>query len=150
MKASILKEYGGSDNFELTGLPIPSIQTGQIRIKIKAVSFNPVDFQIRKGLSESRSVTSNILGRDLPRIVDEVHEEVADFKKGDKVYCYTCNPGSSGTYTEYICVPSEIVSKKPVSLSHEQAASIPVAGITYFRRTLLFILLEIGAGDFGT
>jgi len=49
MKAILLREYGSSDNFELSDVPIPAIGCGQIRIKIKAVSFNPVDFQIRKG-----------------------------------------------------------------------------------------------------
>ena len=130
MKAIILKQYGSIENFELADLPIPVIQKGQIRIRIKAVSFNPVDYQIRKGLSESSLVTSNILGRDLSGIVDEVHESVHDFKKGDEVICYVCNLASSGTYTEYVCVPSAIVGNKPASLSHEQAASIPVAGIT--------------------
>ncbi len=130
MKAIILKEYGSIDNFEISDLPIPAIQKGQIRIKIKAVSFNPVDYQIRRGSPESRLVTSNILGRDLSGIIDEVDEEVNDFKKGDEVFCYVCNLASSGTYTEYVCVPSAIVAKKPVSLSHEEAASVPVAGIT--------------------
>ena len=130
MKAIILREYGSINNFEIADLPIPAIQKGQIRIKIKAVSFNPVDYQIRKGLPESRLVTSNILGRDLSGIVDEVDEEVNDFKKGDEVFCYVCNLASSGTYTEYICVPSAIVARKPSSLSYEEAASVPVAGIT--------------------
>lgn len=130
MKAIILKEYGSIDNFEIADLPIPTLRKGQIRIKIKAVSFNPIDYQIRRGSPESRLVTSNILGRDLSGIVDEVEEEVNDFKKGDEVFCYVCNLASSGTYTEYICVPSAIVAKKPGSLSHEQAASVPVAGIT--------------------
>jgi NADPH:quinone reductase len=130
MKAVILKGYGSADNFEIADLPIPKTQNGQIRIKIKAVSFNPVDYQIRKGLPEGRLVKSNILGRDLSGIVDEVAADVTDFRKGDEVFCYVCNLASSGTYTEYICVPSELVGKKPVSLSHGQAASIPVAGIT--------------------
>ena len=95
MKAIILKEYGSIDNFEMADLPIPTIPKGQIRIKIKAISFNPVDYQIRKGLQERRLVTSNILGRDLSGIVDEVHEDVNDFKKGDEVVCYACNPASS-------------------------------------------------------
>jgi NADPH:quinone reductase-like Zn-dependent oxidoreductase len=157
MKAIILKEYGSIDNFEMVDLPIPTIKKGQIRIKIKAVSFNPVDYQIRKGMPESTLVTSNILGRDLSGIVDEVDKEVNDFKKGDEVICYVCNLASSGTYTEYICVPSELVAKKPVSLSHEQAASIPVAGITA-RMTLSktkpekskSIFIAGGAGGVGT
>ncbi len=130
MKAIILKEYGDTGHFEMADLPIPKIRKGEIRIKIKAISFNLVDYQIRRGLPEGRLVTSNILGRDLSGIVDEVEENITEFKKGDEVICYVCNLASSGTYTEYICVPSELVAKKPVSLSHEQAASIPVAGIT--------------------
>ena len=130
MKAVILKQYGGVDNFELANLPVPTIKKGEIRIKIKAVSFNPVDYQIRKGLPESKFLSSNILGRDLSGIVEEVDEEVKDFKKGDEVICYVCDLASSGTYTEYISVPAAIVATKPVSLTHEEAASIPVAGIT--------------------
>ena len=130
MKAIILKGFGSIDNFEMADLPIPTIQKGQIRIKIKAISFNPVDYQIRKEMPESRLVTSNILGRDLSGIVDDADENVNDFKKGDEVICYVSNLASSGTYAEYICVPSAIVGKKPGCLSHEQAASIPVAGIT--------------------
>ena len=130
MKAIILKEYGSINNFESADIPIPLVKKGHIRIRIKAVSFNPVDYQIRKGLPESGQVTSSILGRDFSGIVDEVHEDEREFKKGDEVFCYVSNLASSGTYTEFICVPSTIVAKKPVFLSHEQAASIPVAGIT--------------------
>ncbi len=130
MKVIILKEHGSIDNFEFADIPIPPIQKGQVRIKIIAVSFNPVDYQIRKGLPEGKFITSNILGRDLSGIVDEADESVHDFTKGDEVYCYVCNLANSGTYTEYICVPSSIVAKKPISLSFEQAASVPVAGIT--------------------
>lgn len=130
MQAVILKKYGGVDNFELATLPVPSIKKGEIRIKIKAVSFNPVDYQIRKGLPESKFLKSNILGRDLSGIVDEVDEEVKDLKKGDEVICYVCDLASSGTYTEFVSVPSAIVAKKPDTLTHQQAASIPVAGIT--------------------
>lgn len=157
MKAIILNGYGGIDNFEMADIPIPPIQKGQLRIKIKAVSFNPVDFQIRKGLSESKSVTSNILGKDLSGIVDGVHKDVTDFKKGDEVYGYICNLASSGTYTEYISVPAEIIAKKPVTLSHEQAASVPVAGITASialaktkARSSKSILIAGGSGGVGT
>jgi NADPH:quinone reductase len=130
MKAIILKEYGSADNFEMIDIPIPEIKKGEVRIRIIAVSFNPVDYQIRKGLAEGKFVKSNILGRDLSGVVEEVGENVTDFIKGDEVYSYVCNLASSGTYTEYISVPSALVWKKPISLSHEEAASVPVAGIT--------------------
>lgn len=130
MKAIILREYGTVDNFELTDIPIPTIQKGQVRIKIEAVSFNPVDYQIRKGLPESKFLKSNILGKDLSGIVDEVAEDVDQFKKGDEVFSYVCHLASSGTYAEYICVPVELVAKKPLFLTHAHSAAVPVAGIT--------------------
>ena len=130
MKAIILKEFGSADNFELAEIPIPAIKNGEVRIKIKAISFNPVDYQARKGGTESKSMKSNILGRDLSGVIDEVDAEVHDFQKGDEVYCYVCSLASGGTYAEYVSVPSELVAKKPVSLSHEQAAAVPVAAIT--------------------
>jgi len=157
MKAIILREYGSADNFELAALPIPAIQKGQVKIKIKATSFNPVDYQVRKGLPEGKFVRSNILGKDLSGIVDEVAEDVDQFKKGDEVFSYVCHLASSGTYTEYVCVPAALVAKKPVSLTHEQAAAVPVAGITAWmaldkvkpgKSTSIFI--AGGAGGVGT
>jgi NADPH:quinone reductase len=59
-----------------------------------------------------------------------VHRSVRDFRAGDEVFSYVCHLASSGTYAEYLSVPAELVARKPVSLSHEQAASVPVAGIT--------------------
>lgn len=157
MKAVILKEYGSADNFEMEDIPIPEIEKGQVRIRIKAVSFNPVDYQIRKGQPEGMSVKSNILGRDLSGVIDEVGEDVADFVKGDEVYSYVCNLASSGTYTEYICVPSALVCKKPISLSHEEAASVPVAGITAWlalnkikKKKSQTIFIAGGAGGVGS
>jgi NADPH:quinone reductase-like Zn-dependent oxidoreductase len=71
-----------------------------------------------------------ILGRDLSGSVDAVHADVTDFRVGDEVFGYVCNLASSGTYAEYVSVPAELVARKPASLTHEQAAAVPVAGIT--------------------
>lgn len=130
MKAVVLSNYGNVENLELAELPVPSIKPGEIRIRTRAISFNPVDTQIRRGLPEGKMVTTNILGRDLSGIVDEVYPGETRFKKGDEVYCYVCNLASSGTYVEYICVPADIVALKPATLSHEEASAVPVAGIT--------------------
>jgi NADPH:quinone reductase len=130
MKAIILTAHGSADNFRLEEVPVPVLQPGQIRIRIKAVSFNPVDYQIRKGGPESASLVSNILGRDLSGVVDEVAGDVKEFKKGDEVISYVGNLGSNGTYAEYVCIPASIAGHKPRSLTHEQAATIPVAGLT--------------------
>jgi NADPH:quinone reductase len=130
MKAIVLSSFGSADNFAAANLPIPEVRQGEVRIKVKAVSFNPVDYQIRKGQPESSHIRSMILGRDLAGIVDAVHEDVTDFSVGDDVFSYVCNLASSGTYAEYVSVPAELVARKPASLTYEQAAAVPVAGIT--------------------
>ncbi len=61
MKAIILNKHGGIDNFKMAEIPIPLLRKGEVRIKIKAMSFNPVDYQIRKGMPEGKFVTSELL-----------------------------------------------------------------------------------------
>jgi NADPH2:quinone reductase len=130
MKAIVLTSFGSTDNFRLEEVASPVPKAGEIRIKIKAVSFNPVDYQIRKGGPESASLASNILGRDFSGIVDEITSGVTAYKKGDEVVAYIGNLGSNGTYAEYVCIPAAIAGRKPSNLTHEQAATIPVAGLT--------------------
>lgn len=141
MRAVVLKSFGGVDNFDEVDLPIPEVRKGEVRIRVRAVSFNPVDSQIRKGLPEGRLVRSMILGRDLSGSVDAVSGDVPDFKVGDEVFGYVCNLASSGTYAEYVCVPAELMARKPACLTHEQAAAVPVAGIT-----ARIALSKLGAG----
>jgi NADPH:quinone reductase len=130
MKAIVLGAFGGIDNFVTADLPLPEVRAGDIRIKVEAISFNPVDYQIRKGQPESNLVRSMILGRDLSGTVDAMHPDVVDFCLGDDVFSYVCNLASSGTYAEYVCVPAELVAKKPRSLTHAQSSAVPVVGIT--------------------
>ena len=63
MKAIVLRAFGSADNFVMAELPIPDVGKGEVRIRVKAVSFNPVDFQIRKGQPEgtrARSMTGTV------------------------------------------------------------------------------------------
>jgi NADPH2:quinone reductase len=129
MQAIALNARSGTDNFRLAELPIPPLRPGDVRIRVRSVAFNPVDAQIRRGGPEGRMVRSPILGRDLSGIVEAV-DGAADFQPGDEVYSYVCNLASSGTYAEYVSVPAELVARKPRTLSHDQAAAVPVAGIT--------------------
>jgi len=109
---------------------MPGVCAGEVRIRVEAAAFNPVDWQVRAGRAEGRRARSMILGRDLSGTIDAVHESVTGLSAGDAVYCNVCNLGSSGTYAEYVCVPAELVARKPASLTHLQAAGVPVAGIT--------------------
>jgi NADPH:quinone reductase-like Zn-dependent oxidoreductase len=130
MQAIVLSAYGSAANFRMAELAMPVLRQGDVRIKVRSVSFNPIDFQIRRGSPGSAPVTSPVLGRDLSGVVDAVHETVVGFQPGDDVYSCVCKLASSGTYAEYVCVPEELVARKPTRLTHEQAAAVPVAGIT--------------------
>jgi NADPH:quinone reductase len=130
MRAVVLDGFGDADNFSEAELPVPDILPGEARVRVAAVGFNPVDCQIRAGRVESLRLRSRILGRDLSGVVVALHADVKDLKVGDEVYGQVCNLASSGTYAEYVSVPAELLAKKPASLTHEQAAAIPVAAIT--------------------
>jgi NADPH:quinone reductase len=130
MKAVVLSSFGGADNFIAADVPIPDVGKGEVRIKVEAASFNPVDYQIRKGGPESSQIRSMILGSDLSGSVDAVHEDVTDLSVGDEVFSYVCNLASNGAYAEFLSVPAELVARKPSSLTFEEAAAVPLAGIT--------------------
>ncbi|WP_207215774.1 NADP-dependent oxidoreductase [Pseudolysobacter antarcticus] len=126
----MLNSFGSADNFALAHLPIPEIRSGEVRIRVQAAAFNPVDYQIRKGQSEGGRLRSMILGRDLSGSIDAIHDDVKEFSIGDEVFSYVSDLASNGTYAEYVCVPAELVARKPETLTHTQAAAVPVAGIT--------------------
>ncbi|MES2148928.1 MAG: NADP-dependent oxidoreductase [Pseudomonadota bacterium] len=130
MRAVVLTAHGTADNFVDMSLPEPAPNPGEVRVAVRATSFNPVDYQIRQGGHESKALRSMILGRDFSGIVVAVAEDVTDFCAGDEVFGYVADRASSGTYVEYLCAPAAMLAHKPKSLTHAQAAAVPVAGIT--------------------
>jgi NADPH:quinone reductase-like Zn-dependent oxidoreductase len=130
MKAVILRDFGGVENFEWAEVPKPVVQASQVLVKIKAAAFNPIDYQMRRGDSEKKLLKSAILGRELSGIVEGVGEGVERFAPGDMVAAYVSSLASNGTYAEYISIPQQLVAKMPAGLSFEQAASLPLVGLT--------------------
>ncbi|MDH4466675.1 MAG: zinc-binding alcohol dehydrogenase family protein [Bacteriovoracaceae bacterium] len=98
-----------------------------VKIQIKAISFNPIDAQIKRGMSESKLAASSILGRECAGIITETSAEVKNFKVGDKVCVYVSNMGSNGTFAEFVTVPSKIICKISGDISLEQAATLPLS-----------------------
>ncbi len=130
MKAITLSSRDSAEAFRVAELPMPSLRVGDVLIKVSAVSFNPIDYQLRKSYASGGAVPSPILGRDLSGVVVAVDSQVHDFSPGDEVYSYVCTLANSGTYAEYVAVPAELVAKKPHSLTHDEAAAVPVAATT--------------------
>lgn len=131
MKAIILKDFGGVENFLLDeAIPLPKIGKNEVLVEIMASAFNPIDYQMRQGRSESKKMRSFILGREFSGRVIQIGSDVKKFKEGDDVLAAAGSMGSNGTYASYISVPEAIVVHKPVNLSYETASAVPVAGLT--------------------
>ena len=109
---------------------MPPLRPGDVRIRVAAASFNPIDWQLRRAAAGGKPAPHPILGRDVSGIVDAVASGVTGFAPGDEVYSYIGTLATSGSYAEYVSVPAELVAAKPRSLSHAEAAAVPVAGIT--------------------
>lgn len=133
MKVVAMKGFGSADVLILEDRLIPMPKEGEVRIRIKASSFNPVDWKIREGWYGGDS--HQVLGFDCSGIVDAIGPHVKQFEVGDTVYAMSLR-SSNGSYAEFTCVPVELVAKKPHNLTFEEAAAIPLASMTAYRATL--------------
>src|ERR1700742_2153598 len=106
----------------------PEPRGRDIRVAVKAISANPVDYKVRKRAAPPEGEVK-ILGYDAAGIVDAVGPEVTLFKPGDEVF-YAGSVIRQGTNSEYHLVDERIVGRKPKSLSFAQAAALPLTSIT--------------------
>lgn len=157
MKAITLKAFGSSDNFELENLTVPKPKGDELLIRLKATAFNPIDYQMRLGKRESALMNSPVLGRELAGIVEEIGEEVKNFKPGDEIYAASGSSGSNGSYAQYMALTEKKAALKPKNLSFEQAAAIPSAGLTAWQsfnrlniKTNQSIFITGGSGAVGS
>lgn len=157
MKAIVLTDYGGVENFALADVSDPTLSPDDLRVQVRAASFNPIDYQIRRGGSESKLVGSPILGRDFAGEVSQVGAAVTGWQVGDAVFGYSSSMGSNGTYAEQLCVPANVVGRVPPSLTYAQAAALPVVGLTALHAWQVArvapthsVLVVGGAGGVGT
>ena len=106
----------------------PEPKGRDIRVAVKAISANPVDYKVRKRAAPPEGETK-ILGYDAAGIVDAVGPDVTLFKPGDEVF-YAGSILRQGTNSEFHLVDERIVGRKPKSLSFAQAAALPLTSIT--------------------
>jgi NADPH2:quinone reductase len=128
MKVIAIYEFGGTTNFFEEERDIPRPGANEVLIRIRAGSFNPIDFKIRQG--RFGGDLPIVLGHDAAGVIEEVGKNVNRLRVGDEVWAYLGGPCSNGAYAEYASVPHEFVTVRPRILSMEEAASIPVAGLT--------------------
>jgi NADPH:quinone reductase-like Zn-dependent oxidoreductase len=133
MKASYLVSYGQSESLQFGELPEPDLTKNSILVQVKAVSVNPVDWKIRKGILKLilGSKFPKIIGSDFAGIVKDIAPEVTEFKVGDRVYgAIPAFSGKPGALAEIANVDQNNVRAMPEWLSFEEAASLPIAALT--------------------
>lgn len=159
MKAVRIHQYGNSDVLAFEEAPMPSISSNEVLVRVVAASVNPVDWKIRQGyLKEMISYSMPLtLGWDVSGVVTAVGSDVTRFAVGDAVYSRP-DIKRNGTYAEYVAILESEVALKPKTISHNEAASLPLAGITAWEALITTaqlstgqkVLIHAGSGGVGS
>jgi len=148
MKAVRLNELGGPEKLHVEDVPKPAPAAGEILVRVERAAFNRRDVFITQGLYPGITLPRT-LGSDGVGEVAELGEGVSGHAAGDPVVIYPelgwnddglvqhniLGMPSDGTFAEYISVPARNVYRKPKPLSYDEAAAIPLAGLTAYRAT---------------
>ena len=128
IKAIRVHDYGNADQLKLEQIPQLEPQEGEVLVRVYAAAVNPVDWKIRAGwLKNFRPSTfPYVPGADLAGVVEKVGSGVTSFQPGQEVF----GRSSKGSYTEYGIAPANALALKPISLSFDEAATIPVGATT--------------------
>lgn len=144
MKAQILKSFGSPDSFELCEVPKPVPHTGQVLVRVHATSINPLDYQVRRGDYADLVPLPAITGHDVSGVVEAIGPGVTNFAPGDEVWYTPQIFDGPGSYAEYHVAAENIVAKKPLSLSHLEAASLSLVGGTAWEALTVRAALRVG------
>lgn len=158
MKAVVIENYGSKDELKEMEVPNPVPTEHQVVVEVKATSINPIDWKLREGYLQQMMPWQFpiILGWDVAGVITEVGSEVTDWKVGDEVFA---RPDTTrfGTYAEYTLVDDHLLARKPASISWEEAAAVPLAGLTAYQALFTHgnlkkgekVLIHAGAGGVG-
>ena len=159
MKAFVVSKYGKENNVEAVELPEPELGDGDVLVEVHAASVNPLDLKIRNG--ELKPLLPYklplVLGNDLAGVVIKAGKNVRRFKPGDEVFARP-DQDRIGAFAELIAISENDVAKKPHRLDMEQAASVPLVGLTAWQALVgkarlqagQKVLIQAGSGGVGT
>ena len=132
MKAIVYRQYGSPDVLELQDVPKPVPKDHEALVRVRAASVNPLDWHVLRGMpyivratAGWRTPKRHIPGVDVAGIVEAVGANVTDLKPGDEVY-----GEKSRACAEYVCGPATLFVPKPVNLTMDEAAAVPVGAAT--------------------
>ncbi len=147
MKAVVLREYGPPEVLAVEEVAKPEPIPTEVQVRVHAAGVNPVDCKTRAGQGVS-AILGQLpvrLGWDVSGVVSEVPSGVTRFKVGEEVFGMPWFPRQAGAYGEYVTAPSRHFAAKPHALSQEEAAALPLAGLTAWQIVVDTIQLEAGA-----
>ncbi len=159
MKAFVLDRYGSADGVRVGDMPDPELREDDVLVQIRAAGVNQLDSKIRNG--EFKLILPYrlplVLGHDVAGVVVRVGSRVRRFKGGDEIYARPAD-GRIGAFAEFIAIKEDDVAVKPKALTMEEAASIPLVGLTAWQALIeranlkkgQNVLIHAGSGGVGT
>ncbi|OKI00829.1 alcohol dehydrogenase [Streptomyces sp. CB02923] len=136
MKAIIANSYGDPDQLTYTDQPDPKVPPDSVLVRVKAVGVNPVDWKVLAGyLDPVMHVNFPLIpGWDVAGVVEAVGLDAPEFAVGDEVIGYVRKDEvQHGTFAELVSAPVRTLARKPAALSWQQAAGLPLAGLTAYQ-----------------
>ncbi len=136
MRAIALHGYGGPEVLEELDLPEPKVGPDSVLIRARAAGVNPVDHKVREGRLDERIPAHFPLipGWDVAGVVERVGPAVRGYARGDEVIAYNRQDHLQwGTYAELVAAPVRTLARKPASVGWEEAAALPLAGLTAYQ-----------------
>ncbi|WP_459793893.1 NADP-dependent oxidoreductase [Arthrobacter sp. AD-310] len=136
MKAITYSSYGNPDVLEFGDQPMPKVGPGMVLVKVKAAAVNPVDWKIMAGYLDAVMDLQfpAIPGWDVAGVVESVGIDARQFQAGDEVIAYGRKDYvHGGSFAEYVALPERLLARKPASLGWNEAAGLPLAGLTAYQ-----------------
>ncbi|RLU92251.1 alcohol dehydrogenase [Streptomyces griseocarneus] len=160
MKAVSYRAYGGPEVLEYGERPVPKVGPDSVLVQVKAAAVNPVDWKVRAGYLDPMmdAVFPVVPGWDVAGVVVGLGADTPEYQVGDEVIGYVREDFlSRGTFAEYVAAPVRTLARKPAGLTFEQAAGIPLAGLTAYQALKATgtgegdtVLVHAAAGGVGT
>lgn len=146
MKAIQYSEHGGPEVLHLAEVAEPRVGPGEVRLRVKASSVNPVDWKIIKGRPDMVVPLPAIPGRDAAGVVESVGEGVTGWAVGDEVITYGHEGRGvrSGGWAELMTVPAAMLGPKPAAVGWDEAGTLPCAALTAYQ---VLRLADVGPED---
>ncbi|WP_404385221.1 NADP-dependent oxidoreductase [Knoellia locipacati] len=136
MRAITYSQYGTPDTLTLTDVPDPRVGPGEVLIRVRSASVNPVDWKVMGGYLDGlmQADFPAIPGWDVSGVVEAVGLDTPEYAPGDEVIAYARKDWAQhGTFAELVAAPVRTVARKPKSLDWHQAAGLPLAGLTAYQ-----------------